>query len=86
MIQVGPSPVTISELGRWKLSGNSRVATVKIVQQNNVDLPGALVTVNIKGSVKGSVLDIDMYIGQSHSPDMACKLRVEFAGAHYESW
>jgi hypothetical protein len=37
-------------------------------------------------SVKGSVLDINMYIGQSHSPDMARKLRVEFAGAHHESW
>ncbi len=35
--------------------------------------------------VKGSVLDIDRYIGQSHSPDMARKLRVEFAGAHHES-
>ena len=36
--------------------------------------------------IKGSVLDIDRYIGQSHSPDMARKLRVEFAGAHHESW
>jgi len=36
--------------------------------------------------VKESVLDIDMYIGQSHSPDLARKLRVEFAGAHHESW
>jgi hypothetical protein len=40
----------------------------------------------IMESVTESVLDIDMYIGQSHSPDMARKLRVEFAGAHHESW
>ena len=38
-----------------------------------------------KRVIKGSVLDIDRYIGQSHSPDMARKLRVEFAGAHHES-
>ena len=37
-------------------------------------------------TLKGSVLDVDRYIGQSHSPDMACKLRVEFAGAHHELW
>ena len=39
-----------------------------------------------KGGIKGSFLDIDMYIGQSHSHDMARKLRGEFAGAHHESW
>ena len=38
----------------------------------------------IAESVTESVLDIDMYIGQSHSPDMARKLRVENAGAQHE--
>jgi hypothetical protein len=37
-------------------------------------------------TLKGSVLDIDKLSAQSHSPDMARKLRVEFAGAHHESW
>jgi RHS repeat-associated protein len=54
MIQVGPSPVTISELGRWKLSGNSRWNTVKIVQQNNMDLPEAWVTVNMANGAVGT--------------------------------
>jgi RHS repeat-associated protein len=54
VIQIGSSPVTISELGRWKLPGNFRTHTVKIVQENNVDLPGALVTVNMASGSDGT--------------------------------
>jgi hypothetical protein len=54
VIQIGASPVTISELGRWKLSGNSQVNTVKIVQENNVNLPGALVTVTMANGPVGT--------------------------------
>jgi RHS repeat-associated protein len=49
VIQVGSSPVTISELGRWKLAGGYRTHTVKIVREDQTDLPGATVLVNLAG-------------------------------------
>jgi hypothetical protein len=49
-------------------------------------LPRQTVIRNLAALMKGSVLDIDRLSAQSHSPDMARKLRVEFAGAHHESW
>jgi len=81
-IQIGKGKTgqgtTISELGRWKLAFGYGTHTVKVVREDQPDLLGT--------TLKGSVLDVDRYIGQSHSPDMACKLRVEFAGAHHELW
>ena len=38
---VGPAPVTVTELGRWVLSGNSQDHTVKVVDMNGIDVPGA---------------------------------------------
>jgi len=39
----------ISELGRWKLAGGYRTHTVKIVREDETDLPGATVLVNLAG-------------------------------------
>lgn len=40
---------TIFELGRWKLAGGYRTHTVKIVREDQTDLPGATVLVNLAG-------------------------------------
>ncbi len=45
---------TISELGRWKLPGNFGTHTVKIVQENNTNLPGATGSVNLTGASDGT--------------------------------
>ena len=47
-------PGTISELGRWKLPGNFGTHTVKIVQENNTNLPGATGSVNPTGASDGT--------------------------------
>jgi hypothetical protein len=39
----------ISELGRWKLAGSYRTHTVKIAREDETDLPGATVLVNLAG-------------------------------------
>ena len=50
VIRIGAAPVIVSELGRWKLSGSSGTHIVKIVQENQADLPGATTSVNLAGN------------------------------------
>ena len=50
---VGPAPVTITELGRWVLSGNSQDHTVKVVDMNGMDVPGVAVNVPTAGRPAG---------------------------------
>jgi hypothetical protein len=50
----GASPVTLTQLGRLFLSGNSGTHTVKVVTSNGADVPGAFVSVNLSGGVPGA--------------------------------
>jgi Big-like domain-containing protein len=50
---VGSSPLTVSQLGRWVVTGNSQTHIVKIVSANGVDLPGASVSLNLSGATAG---------------------------------
>lgn len=45
---------TISELGRWKLGGGIGTHTVKVVREDQTDLPGATVLVNLSGGLDGT--------------------------------
>ena len=47
---------TISELGQWKLAGNFRTHTIKIVKENNVNLPGATVSVDMADGSVGTFI------------------------------
>lgn len=53
-ITVGASPITIRELGRWVVSGNTATHTVKVVAAaTSVDLPGGSVAVATAGAPAG---------------------------------
>lgn len=52
-IRVGASPITITQLGRWKLANNTQTHTVKIVNANGSDLPGAAAQVALGGQPAG---------------------------------
>jgi RHS repeat-associated protein len=51
--QVGSSPVVVTELGRWVVSGNSQTHTMKLVQANGTDLAGGTTVVNTSGATAG---------------------------------
>ena len=44
--QVGGAPLTVTELGRWVVSGNSATHTVKLFYSDGTAVPGGAVTVN----------------------------------------
>jgi len=48
--QVGSAGLTVTDLGRWVVSGNSGTHSVKLVQDNGTDVPGALATVSASGT------------------------------------
>lgn len=51
---VGEAPITIRELGRWVVSGNTATHTVKLVDAaTSVDLPGGVVSVATAGAPAG---------------------------------
>jgi len=50
---VGGSPVTISQLGRWVVPGNSQTHTVKLVNAAGVDVAGGAVSLNLSGAPQG---------------------------------
>jgi RHS repeat-associated protein len=54
-ITVGSSPVVVSELGRWKINGNSGSHLIKLVRaSDSADVPGGAVTVNLTGGTVGT--------------------------------
>jgi RHS repeat-associated protein len=54
-ITVGSSPVVVSELGRWKISGNSGSHLIKLVRaSDSADVPGGAVTVNLTSGTVGT--------------------------------
>jgi len=50
---VGGAPITVTQLGRWVVSGNSGSHTVKLVDSGGNDVPGGSVTVNTSGAAAG---------------------------------
>ena len=50
---VGSAPLTVTDLGRWVVSGNSNSHTVKIVRSDGTDLPGGSVSVATAGATNG---------------------------------
>lgn len=53
-LTVGATPITIHELGRWVISGNSATHTVKLVDATtSVDLPGGSVAIATAGAAAG---------------------------------
>ena len=59
-IQIGKGKTgqgtTISELGRWKLAFGYGTHTVKVVREDQPDLLGTTVSVNIVGGIDGTFL------------------------------
>lgn len=56
-ITVGSSAVTIDQLGRWVVSGNSQSHQLKLVNSTtNVDVSGSAITVNTSGATPGQYL------------------------------
>ncbi|MBV8730437.1 MAG: hypothetical protein JO336_11590, partial [Acidobacteriia bacterium] len=54
-VTVGPSPVTVTAIGRFVASGNTGSHTVKIVDAaTGLDIPGSLAAVNTLGSPAGT--------------------------------
>lgn len=53
-IVVGPSPLTVSALGRLFQSGNSQIHTMKVVTDSGVDVAGSTVFVNMAGGTPGA--------------------------------
>jgi len=51
--QVGSAPITVTELGRWVVSGNSGNHTVQLFNSNGTPVSGASVTVNTAGQTAG---------------------------------
>jgi len=47
---------TISELGRWKLAFGYGTHTVKVVREDQPDLLGTTVSVNMVGGIDGTFL------------------------------
>jgi len=52
-ISVGNAPMVVRELGRWVVSGNSAVHTVKLVNLSGVDIPGGSVSISTAGAPVG---------------------------------
>jgi RHS repeat-associated protein len=52
-LQVGSTPMQVSSLGRWVVSGNSGVHTVKLTAADGTDVAGASVSVNTAGAPAG---------------------------------
>jgi RHS repeat-associated protein len=52
-LQVGSSPLVVSALGRWVVSGNSGTHTIKLVRSDGTDVPGAAVSLNTAGAGAG---------------------------------
>jgi hypothetical protein len=53
-LTVGASPITVSSLGRFGLSGNTQFHTVKLVRaQDGNDVPGASVSVSMANATPG---------------------------------
>ncbi len=50
---VGGAPITVTQLGRWVVSGNSGSHTVKLVDSGGNDVPSGSVTVNTSGAPSG---------------------------------
>ncbi len=50
---VGGAPITVTQLGRWVVSGNSGSHTVKLVDSGGNDVPDGSVTVNTSGAAAG---------------------------------
>ena len=48
--QVGGTRITVTDLGRWVVTGNSGTHLVKLVQISGVDVPGASTTVSASGT------------------------------------
>ena len=54
-ITVGSSPIVVSELGRWKISGNSGSHFIKLVRANDkTEVPGGSVTVILSAGSVGT--------------------------------
>ena len=53
-IVVGPSPVTVSALGRLFQTGNSETHSMKVVTTAGVDVPGSTISVNMAGGTSGA--------------------------------
>jgi len=52
---VGSAPLTVSDLGRWVVAGNSGTHTVKLVKQvDGTDVPGGSVTVDTSSAPAGA--------------------------------
>jgi RHS repeat-associated protein len=51
--QVATSPLVVTELGRWVVSGNSQTHAMKLVQANGTDLAGGATVVNTSGATAG---------------------------------
>jgi fibronectin type 3 domain-containing protein/sarcosine oxidase gamma subunit len=52
---VGATAITVTDLGRWVVAGNSGTHTIKLVNQaTGVDVAGASVTVNTSGAPAGA--------------------------------
>ena len=52
-LAVGVNPITLTDLGRWVVSGNSGSHTVKLVTTSNTDVSGGSVSVNTSGATSG---------------------------------
>jgi hypothetical protein len=50
---VGGTPLQVSQLGRWVVSGNTGTHTIKLVQNNFIDVPGASVSLNLTSEPAG---------------------------------
>ncbi len=53
---VGSTPIVVTGLGRWKLSGHSGRHTLKLVDAGHVDVPGASVTVRLASGSSGQFI------------------------------
>ena len=51
--QVGAAPITVTDLGRWVLSGNSGSHTVQLFNMDGTTVPGGSVSVNTSGQTAG---------------------------------
>jgi hypothetical protein len=53
-ILIGANPLTVSELGRWSVTGNSGVHTLKLVNATTlVDVPNGSVAISMSGAAPG---------------------------------
>src|SRR5260221_6631545 len=52
-LAIGSSPITVSELGRYVVSGNTGTHTLKIVRTDGTDVAGTSVSVATAGATAG---------------------------------